>query len=214
MFFIFKASFQLLVLKDWGLVGHMSFTWYNYEGKKSGQLLCSIHAKDIALITTFLLFMFCNTWILYWLNRSRFHITVSWIDSCNGNHVFGSVVLFWTSLSWIATLIVCLLLIFSVILSSSCHLILGEVHEAMEYYNNCLESGNKVCLDRRFTIEAADGLQKAQVEVYFPHDPQFALLYCHLKEKGEKSYSFNLLPWFGCWNMELSVPFYCLISFC
>lgn len=46
--------------------------------------------------------------------------------------------------------------------AANCHLVLGEFQEAMQYYNDCLESGNKVCLDRRFTVEAADGLHKAQ----------------------------------------------------
>lgn len=46
---------------------------------------------------------------------------------------------------------------------SSCHLLLGEVEKARQYFNKCLESGAGVCLDRRITIEAADGLQKAQV---------------------------------------------------
>ncbi|KAK2970131.1 hypothetical protein RJ640_019291 [Escallonia rubra] len=44
----------------------------------------------------------------------------------------------------------------------SCHLVLGEVEDAMQYFSNCLQSGIDVCLDRRITIEAAGGLQKAQ----------------------------------------------------
>lgn len=48
-------------------------------------------------------------------------------------------------------------------ISSSCHLVLGEFQEAMQYYNECLGSGNRLCLDRRFTIEAANGLHRAQV---------------------------------------------------
>ncbi|KAL4571734.1 hypothetical protein LXL04_018499 [Taraxacum kok-saghyz] len=46
--------------------------------------------------------------------------------------------------------------------SANCHLLLGEVDDASYYYNKCLESGENVCLDRRITIEAADGLQKTQ----------------------------------------------------
>ncbi|KAK3217946.1 hypothetical protein Dsin_011916 [Dipteronia sinensis] len=46
--------------------------------------------------------------------------------------------------------------------AANCHLVLGEVENAMQYYNKLLESGAGLCLDRRITIEAADGLQKAQ----------------------------------------------------
>ncbi|XP_016495875.2 uncharacterized protein LOC107814888 [Nicotiana tabacum] len=46
--------------------------------------------------------------------------------------------------------------------AANCYLVLGEVEEAMQYYNNCLESRINLCLDRRITIDAADGLQKAQ----------------------------------------------------
>lgn len=49
---------------------------------------------------------------------------------------------------------------------SSCHLQLGEVEDALHYFNKCLESRVGVCLDRRITIEAADGVQKAQVCIY------------------------------------------------
>lgn len=48
---------------------------------------------------------------------------------------------------------------------SSCHLVLGEVENALHYYNKLLESGPDVCLDRRITIDAAEGLQKAQVSI-------------------------------------------------
>ena len=40
---------------------------------------------------------------------------------------------------------------------------LGEVEDALQYFNKCLESGSGVCLDRQILIEAANGLQKAQV---------------------------------------------------
>ncbi|CAK7342656.1 unnamed protein product [Dovyalis caffra] len=46
--------------------------------------------------------------------------------------------------------------------AANCHLQLGEVEDALHYFNKCLESGAGVCLDRRTTIEAADGLHKAQ----------------------------------------------------
>ncbi|KAF8006969.1 hypothetical protein BT93_K1079 [Corymbia citriodora subsp. variegata] len=46
--------------------------------------------------------------------------------------------------------------------AANCHLILGEVENALKYYNKCLATGADICLDRRLVIEAADGLQKAQ----------------------------------------------------
>ncbi|KAJ6304180.1 hypothetical protein OIU77_017952 [Salix suchowensis] len=46
--------------------------------------------------------------------------------------------------------------------AANCHLQLGEVEDALHYFNKCLESRAGVCLDRRTTIEAADGVQKAQ----------------------------------------------------
>uniref|UniRef100_A0A5B6ZFA4 J domain-containing protein n=1 Tax=Davidia involucrata TaxID=16924 RepID=A0A5B6ZFA4_DAVIN len=46
--------------------------------------------------------------------------------------------------------------------AAKCHLALGEVENALQYFNKCLESGRDVCLDKRIIIEAADGLQKAQ----------------------------------------------------
>lgn len=46
--------------------------------------------------------------------------------------------------------------------AANCYLVLGEVEEANKHYNNCLVSRINLCLDRRITIEAAEGLQKAQ----------------------------------------------------
>ena len=40
---------------------------------------------------------------------------------------------------------------------------LGELENAQQYFNKCLESSNGVCLDRRVIVEAAEGLQKAKV---------------------------------------------------
>lgn len=52
---------------------------------------------------------------------------------------------------------------FKVILrAGTCHLVLGEVEDAINCYNKCLESGTNVCLDRRVTIEAGDRLQRAK----------------------------------------------------
>lgn len=46
--------------------------------------------------------------------------------------------------------------------AAKCHLLLGEVEDARQYFTKCLESGSDVCLDRTFTIQASDGLQKSQ----------------------------------------------------
>ncbi|KAG5043309.1 hypothetical protein JHK87_007224 [Glycine soja] len=46
--------------------------------------------------------------------------------------------------------------------TANCHLLLGEVENAQQCFNKCMESGNAVCLDRRVIVEAAEGLQKAQ----------------------------------------------------
>ncbi|KAF2308155.1 hypothetical protein GH714_035935 [Hevea brasiliensis] len=46
--------------------------------------------------------------------------------------------------------------------AANCYLALGEIEKAQVHFTNCFESGDCVCLDRRITIEAADGLQKAQ----------------------------------------------------
>ena len=45
----------------------------------------------------------------------------------------------------------------------SCYLVLGELGSAVQYFNKCMESSSSVCLDRRTTIESAEGLQQAQV---------------------------------------------------
>ncbi|XAR68475.1 hypothetical protein NMG60_11003599 [Bertholletia excelsa] len=46
--------------------------------------------------------------------------------------------------------------------AANCHLALGEIEDAQQYFNKCLESARAVCLDRRITIEASNGLQMAQ----------------------------------------------------
>ncbi|KAH7844128.1 hypothetical protein Vadar_024623 [Vaccinium darrowii] len=46
--------------------------------------------------------------------------------------------------------------------AANCHLAMGEVEVAHQYFSKCLESGADVCLDRRIIIEAANGLQTAQ----------------------------------------------------
>ncbi|BAT85214.1 uncharacterized protein HKW66_Vig0048560 [Vigna angularis] len=46
--------------------------------------------------------------------------------------------------------------------TASCHLLLGEVENAQQCFNKCMESGSVICLDRRVIVEAAEGLQKAQ----------------------------------------------------
>lgn len=44
---------------------------------------------------------------------------------------------------------------------------LGELDDAIQCFNKCLESGGGICLDRKLIIEAAEGLQKAQVLNFF-----------------------------------------------
>ncbi|KAK7285648.1 hypothetical protein RJT34_20425 [Clitoria ternatea] len=51
--------------------------------------------------------------------------------------------------------------------TANCHLLLGEVENAQQCFNKCLESGSVLCLDRRVIVEAAEGLQKAQEVVNF-----------------------------------------------
>ncbi|KAJ6749694.1 hypothetical protein OIU85_000339 [Salix viminalis] len=51
--------------------------------------------------------------------------------------------------------------------AANCHLQLGEVEDALHYFNKCLESRAGVCLDRRTTIEAADGVQKSSAHYFF-----------------------------------------------
>ncbi|CAH8392834.1 unnamed protein product [Eruca vesicaria subsp. sativa] len=46
--------------------------------------------------------------------------------------------------------------------AANCHLVLGELGSAVQYFNKCMESASSVCLDRRTTIESAEGLQQAQ----------------------------------------------------
>ncbi|KAL8095348.1 uncharacterized protein LOC141693196 [Apium graveolens] len=46
--------------------------------------------------------------------------------------------------------------------AANCHLLLGEIEDAILHFNKCLESSADICLDRRIMIEAADGVQKSQ----------------------------------------------------
>ncbi|KFK36998.1 hypothetical protein AALP_AA4G199100 [Arabis alpina] len=46
--------------------------------------------------------------------------------------------------------------------AANCYLVLGELGSAVQYFNKCMESASSVCLDRRTTIESAEGLQQAQ----------------------------------------------------
>lgn len=46
--------------------------------------------------------------------------------------------------------------------AANCHLFLGEVENALQYFNECLESETVACLDQRIVIECVDGIQKAQ----------------------------------------------------
>lgn len=44
----------------------------------------------------------------------------------------------------------------------SCHLVLGDIDEALYNFKKCSDSG-VVCLDRRLAIDASDGIQNAEV---------------------------------------------------
>ncbi|KAF3582698.1 hypothetical protein DY000_02028472 [Brassica cretica] len=46
--------------------------------------------------------------------------------------------------------------------AANCYLVLGELGSAVQYFNKCMESASSICLDRRTTIESAEGLQQAQ----------------------------------------------------
>ncbi|KAH6818747.1 hypothetical protein C2S51_002350 [Perilla frutescens var. frutescens] len=46
--------------------------------------------------------------------------------------------------------------------AGNCYLVLGEVEDAIRCYTKCLRAETSICLDRRFTIEAAGSLQKAK----------------------------------------------------
>ncbi|GFP90937.1 Dnaj homolog subfamily c member 7 [Phtheirospermum japonicum] len=53
--------------------------------------------------------------------------------------------------------------------AGNCYLVLGEVEDAIQCYSKCLSLEGEVCLDRRITIEAADGLQKANRVAGYMH---------------------------------------------
>ncbi|KAI4340532.1 hypothetical protein MLD38_025358 [Melastoma candidum] len=46
--------------------------------------------------------------------------------------------------------------------AANCFLSLGEIDDALQYYKKCLQPGNDVCVDRKITIEASEGLQKVK----------------------------------------------------
>lgn len=46
--------------------------------------------------------------------------------------------------------------------AANCYLALGEVEAASQYFKMCLQSGADVSVDRKISVEASDGLQKAQ----------------------------------------------------
>ncbi|KAL8172158.1 hypothetical protein V2J09_023962 [Rumex salicifolius] len=46
--------------------------------------------------------------------------------------------------------------------AANCHLMLGELKEALQNFNKCMESEGNICLDRHHVIEASNGVQKAQ----------------------------------------------------
>ncbi|XP_047310060.1 dnaJ homolog subfamily C member 7-like isoform X2 [Impatiens glandulifera] len=46
--------------------------------------------------------------------------------------------------------------------AAKCHLSLGEVEDALSTFRTCMESGNAVYLDQKLSMEAANGIKKAE----------------------------------------------------
>lgn len=46
--------------------------------------------------------------------------------------------------------------------AANCLLLLGEIEDACTYFKKCLPEGSELCMDRKFSLEASDGLQKAK----------------------------------------------------
>ncbi|KAL5719857.1 hypothetical protein ACHQM5_012590 [Ranunculus cassubicifolius] len=51
--------------------------------------------------------------------------------------------------------------------AANCHLALGQIDDALQYFNNSLRQGTDLCLDRKLVIEASEGLLKAQQALNF-----------------------------------------------
>ncbi|KAK4412913.1 DnaJsubfamily C member 7 [Sesamum alatum] len=71
--------------------------------------------------------------------------------------------------------------------AGNCYLVLGEVDDAIQCYSKCLSLGSDVCLDRRVTIEAADGVQKAKRVAEYMHQA------AKLLEEGTENAANNAL---------------------
>ncbi|KAL6498470.1 hypothetical protein OROHE_026567 [Orobanche hederae] len=71
--------------------------------------------------------------------------------------------------------------------AGNCYLVLGEVEDAIQCYSKCLNSGADVCLDRRITIEASDGLQKAKKVAEYMHQS------ANLLQEGTDNYATTAL---------------------
>ncbi|XP_009121848.1 uncharacterized protein LOC103846639 [Brassica rapa] len=46
--------------------------------------------------------------------------------------------------------------------AGNCYLSLGEIEDASRYFKKCLQTGSDICVDRKISVEASEGLQKAQ----------------------------------------------------
>ncbi|XP_050368764.1 uncharacterized protein LOC126786849 isoform X2 [Argentina anserina] len=46
--------------------------------------------------------------------------------------------------------------------AANCYLTLGEVQDASQHFNRCLQLTTDVCVDQKISVEASDGLQKAR----------------------------------------------------
>uniref|UniRef100_A0A7C9D1T0 Uncharacterized protein n=2 Tax=Opuntia streptacantha TaxID=393608 RepID=A0A7C9D1T0_OPUST len=47
-------------------------------------------------------------------------------------------------------------------MESGCHVLLGEVEDAIQGFEKSMDSSNVVCLDRQVVMSASDGIQKSQ----------------------------------------------------
>ncbi|XP_057955662.1 uncharacterized protein LOC131149321 isoform X2 [Malania oleifera] len=57
--------------------------------------------------------------------------------------------------------------------AANCCLALGEVEDASKYFKKCLQLGSDACVDRKISVEASEGLQKAQkVSEYMIHSAE------------------------------------------
>ncbi|KAM7256053.1 hypothetical protein ACFE04_011794 [Oxalis oulophora] len=91
---------------------------------------------------------YAKSLLLCYINRAATRISLKWIREALGDCIAAAAL----DPSFLK----------AYLRAANCHLSLGEVENAIQYYNKCLESGSVVCLDRKIMVEAAEGLHKAQ----------------------------------------------------